>query len=314
MTRVVVLGQPFWGQRIADVLTSANLDAVFVGSRGYARLLAVPPAREPDVLIRAGFRMGANTPRGRLFDAWWRLLRVRLRRSAACYYWLGTDVFNLLEDARAGHLRAAAVRAARDDLHLAVAPWLVEELETVGLHATLAGFPESHRVPDTLAPLPEAFSVLTYVPDARFAFYGGPIVLAAARRLPGVRFEIVGGTGEGVAAPPANVRWRGWVADMASVYDAATVVVRVPRHDGLGSTVVEGLMHARHVVYTYDVPFTTRVDPESPDALAAALDSLEGRHRRGELVLNTAGRDYAIEAFDQATLTARLRALVQALA
>ena len=46
---------------------------------------------------------------------------------------------------------------------------------------------------------------------------------------------------------------------MPRYYADTTVVVRIPRHDGLGETVVEGLLNARHVLYTHELPFVRTV-------------------------------------------------------
>jgi hypothetical protein len=312
MTRVLVLGQPYWGQRVALALDAPaeGMRVSFVPQAAYPRLLA-RPSSDPILLMRVGYRIGATSTRGRLFDAYWSLLRRSLRNAVPSHYWLGSDVLDTSEEARAGTLRWAALRGARDDLHLADAPWLVAELEAVGIHAVNAHVPVPHRAPSSPSPLPAEFSVLTYLAASRFEFYGGVALLEAARRLPDVRFDVVGATeAPGLQSPP-NVRWHGWVADMPRYYANTTVVVRIPRHDGLGETVVEGLIHARHVVYTHELPFVRTVCPPTPDALVAELAALREDHVAGRLVANLAGRAYAMEAFDEARLTRELIALVR---
>jgi glycosyltransferase involved in cell wall biosynthesis len=149
------------------------------------------------------------------------------------------------------------------------------------------------------------------VPADRFEFYGGAAILEVARRLPGVRFDVVGSRGEGAPLGLVNVRWHGWVDDMAARYANATVVVRIPRHDGFGATVIEGLLNARHVIYTHEVPFVRAVSPPLPENLAAALAELEDSHTTGRLRPNLAGRSYALEEFDEAKLVAHLTAVVR---
>ena len=153
--------------------------------------------------------------------------------------------------------------------------------------------------------------MLTYLPDERFGFYGGPLLMDVARRLPDVPIDVVGGAGAGIASRPPNVRWHGWVKDMTPLYGASTVVVRIPRHDGLGATVIEGLLHARHVVYTYPVPHTTTVANDSLDDVVGVLEVLRDRHAAGNLQPNLPGRDYALDTFNEERLTTRLRSLVR---
>jgi hypothetical protein len=285
--------------------------ATFIPQGSYLRLLARPPRAERVVLLRAGYRVGATTPRGRLFDAYWSILRRSLPDAVQCHYWLGSDVMDTLVEARAGTLRSAALAATRDDLHLVDARWLASELEAVDLYAITAHVPRPYHSPEEPPPLPTEFRVLTYLPTRRFEFYGGVAILEVASRLPHVRFDVVASRGEHAQPAPANVHWHGWVADMTERYARTTVVVRIPRHDGLGATVVEGLLHARHVIYTHDVPFVRTIWPATADALVDALGDLEDAHRAGELAPNLAGRSYAIGEFDETREANHLAALVR---
>jgi hypothetical protein len=306
--RVLILGQPHWARHIAAMLNRHvdDIEASFVPQSAYLGLLRSGRRNGPVVIMRAGYRIGGTTARGRLFDGYWSLLRRAMPAAVPCHYWLGTDVMDTLAEDRAGTLRRKALAAAAGDLHLADAPWLATELATVGLNATVAHVPAAAHAPAVVAALPADFKVLTYIPTARFEFYGGPAILEAARRLPAVHFDIVGGVDRPERSTPANVRWHGWVGDMSDRYDAASVIVRVPRHDGLGNTVVEGLLHAREIVYTYDVPHVRRIWPVTANALTDALAELRDAHLAGRLEPNLAGRAYALEAFDEVRLVGEL--------
>ena len=314
MIRVLILGQPHWAIHIARLLNAhaGDIRASFVPQ---SRYLPLPVGERPRsgrvMIVRAGYRVGGTTARGRLFDAYWSLLRRALPAAVPCHYWLGTDVMDTLAEDEAGTLRRTALAATAGDLHLADAPWLATELASVGLDATVAHVPAATHAPAQVTALPADFKVLTYVPTARFEFYGGEAILEAARRLPDVHFDIVGGEDRPDRSTPANVRWHGWVGDMSDRYDAASVVVRVPRHDGLGNTVVEGLLHARHVVYSYDVPFARRVRPVTADGLVDVLTDVRDAHLAGRLEPNLAGREYALEAFDEGRLVGHLAAVVR---
>lgn len=314
MIRVVVVGQPFWGSRIATALNGRadDLTAVFVDQRSYPRLLARPPRAEHVVIMRAGYRIGATAPRGRMFDAYWSALRRAVPSAVACHYWLGTDVLDTVTEARAGTLRLAAVAAARGELHVADAPWLVTELAEVGIQAVEVHVPQPYHCPAIPPPLPSTFRVLTYLPGDRLEFYGGDVILDAARQLPDVAFDVVGRLGATQPEPVRNVAWHGWVSGMNSMYARAAVIVRIPRHDGLGAMVVEGLMNGRHVIYTHDLPFATRLDPVTAPGLVAELVRLRELHRGGSLELNLEGRAFASSAYDEQALAERLVAHIRA--
>jgi hypothetical protein len=302
MISVVVLGQPYWASRVALALNRPDegMRATFISSRNYPRLIASRQRADRVFLMRVGYRAGGTTPRGRLFDAYWSMLR-RLNRSAVtCHYWLGTDVLNTLEELQAGTLRKGVIESIRSDLHLADASWLTEELASAGIDAVTAHVPAAHRTPVSAPPLPAEFSALTYLANLRYDFYGGDTILDAAAMLPDVRFDIVGSTGAPDRRSPPNIRWHGWVSDMPRHYAESTAVIRIPRHDGLGETVVEGLLNARHVIYTHAVPFVRQIRPATPEALAAELTSLRDAHLAGKLQPNLEGREYALVEFDEA--------------
>ena len=136
----------------------------------------------------------------------------------------------------------------------------------------------------------------------RFEFYGGDAILDAARRMPDVRFDVVGRTGDPTGSAPANVHWHGWVSDLRPFYAAATVVVRIPRHDGLGATVIEALLNARYVVYTHEVPFVRTIATPTGDDLFTALDGFRAEAAAGRLGPNLEGRDYAAATFKEEAL------------
>lgn len=329
MISVYVFGQPYWGSRIAQALTrpAEEMRATFVSPRSYPRLLAARPGSgrrgggpgagpssgqaNRVFLMRVGYRAGGTTPRGRLFDAYWSLLRQTNRSAVVCHYWLGTDVLNTLEERRAGTLRKDTLESICDDLHLADAQWLAEELASVGINAVTAHVPAAHRTPAAVPPLPAEFSALTYLANLRYDFYGGDTILDSARQLPDVRFDVVGSTGAPHRESPPNVRWHGWVDDMPRYYAESTVVIRVPRHDGLGETVVEGLLNARHVIYTYDVPFVRKIAPVTPETLAAEIASFRDAHLAGRLEPNVEGREYALVEFDEAREAEHLASILR---
>lgn len=110
---------------------------------------------------------------------------------------------------------------------------------------------------------------------------------------------------------PDNVHFLGWRDDMVEVYKNSTVVLRLAEHDALGCTVVEGLAMARHVIYNYPVPFTTKVSFDDVDGLVAAISGLWDKHASGTLHPNLTGRCWAESTYDEGRLS---RTLCRALA
>jgi hypothetical protein len=76
--------------------------------------------------------------------------------------------------------------------------------------------------------------------------------------------------------------------------------------------VIEGLLNARHVIYTYEMPFVHRIEAPTADNLVEAIDAFRVAAAEGRLEPNFAGRDYAIATFDEARLVDRLISLLRA--
>jgi hypothetical protein len=152
--------------------------------------------------------------------------------------------------------------------------------------------------------------VLTYLPNERFEFYGGSLVLEAASRIPDVRFVVVGGDGNTMPSP-SNVAWDGWVSDLSEHYARTSVLVRVPEHDGIGAMVIEALIHARHVIYSYEFPHVRHLAPRTGSALVREIGTMLDAHRAGSLGPNLAGRAYAMEHASEPTLVRAIERTIE---
>lgn len=265
-----------------------------------------------DLVVRVGATFRWNSRLDRFLLS----LPRRRRPIPLVIYWTGTDVLLLTRSLAEGTAPPHALASLAAARHITGAEHLTHELAEAGITATTVPFPAMALTPPESAPeLPSRFRVLSYLPDGsgeRFAFYGGPQLLTAARALPQIEFAVMGPTaippGEaGADELPANVVLLGRVDDPAPEYAASTAIVRMVEHDAIGGTVCEGLMYGRHVIYTYEVPHTVRVPFGDSSGLIEALRSLYDRHVTGTLELNEAGFEYAATEFDPDLRFTRLR-------
>jgi len=312
--RVVLAGQGRWARALAEGLAryaglSAEVAAFDRGSDALS-LSRWGAVHSADTLLLVGFRPGATTVRGRIFDATL-ALALAGRDTRIIHYWIGTDVQRALADTAAGHgdrLR----RAISGREHFAGSEPLARDLGTLGIGARVVPFPwEGVPSPDRLPAMPERFTVLSYVPDARPEFYGGPELVAAARALPDARFVVMGGAGAWVEDAPANLEFAGWVADTAGLYADASCVVRLTEYDSIGGTAVEGLAWGRPVIYSHELAHATFVPFRDAPALIGALKALAQRHAAGTFEPDADASAWARREFDPAT---RFSALAGALA
>jgi hypothetical protein len=299
--RVCLVGQPYWCARLNGILNEYAGDALAlkaVSLRATTIASAFHQAAISDITLRVGFRPGSTTCRGTAVDFWWAALQRAARGQRRIFFWIGTDVQQTVAAIRAGEIRKNVYESVKREEHLADAPWLATELASVGIDARVipifAGRLRNVEPP----PLPDRFTVLTYLPDARHEFYGSSMILAAACALPEVEFLVVGGHGMWMTQSLPNLTFLGWREDLGQFYARSSAVVRMVEHDGMSGMVAEALSFGRHVIYSYPMPHCHTVQFGDVERLVKTLSSLEGRS------VNAEGWRYAIAEFNQAT-TAR---------
>ena len=189
---------------------------------------------------------------GRLEIKWIpKLIIAKLMRKKIICHWIGTDVMDSISKKR--FKRLAKLSNIFIDLQLAVSEKLVEEISSIGIKAVcIPLIPKNSSI--SSKPLPDKFTVLSYLPDAKHEFYGSAIIYKLAQEFPDINFLVVEGTGKG-QMKLENIKYLGWQKDMESIYSKSTILVRVPDHDGLPLMVLESLLHSRHVIFSYSMPY-----------------------------------------------------------
>jgi hypothetical protein len=221
-----------------------------------------------------------------------------VRRKPVVIHWVGTDVMIAREAYERGKL---SLRLADGAAHWCDAPWLVDELAEMGIAAEYVALPVPlpHREPSEL---PGRFRVLLYLPVDPFdrEVFDMETILRLPAELPEVEFLLLPSTAETLPdAMPANLEARGWVTDMEALYREVTVYVRLTSHDGMSFMALESLARGRYVIWTH--PLEGAVQAEGLEAVAGVIRELYEHHQRGELALNTAGRDATLAALDEET-------------
>jgi glycosyltransferase involved in cell wall biosynthesis len=228
---------------------------------------------------------------------------LRAMGKKVVFHWIGSDWYELGQN----RTRRALFRTGRGgvDLHIADAPWLVEELAAAGLAAHLVPT-ISEKMHGQVEAMPARFRVMAYVPDRRRDFYGWPTVKHVAGEFPEVEFVAVGGQAE--AGAPGNVRFTGLVdgEEMDRLYREASVLIRPTAHDGLSQMVLEALLRGRQVVWTRDFPHC--VQATSAEEFAAAVGRLVRDCPR-----NDEGARYVRENYSAAAAARALAAAYEAL-
>src|SRR5579872_983475 len=161
------------------------------------RFLAYPSTKIG--LLRALFRIGSAhalirfggpAPHALLMAA------ARVSKIPIFVIWAGSDVTLVLKEP------SKLTQAKRTEItHLAVAPWLADELKQAGIKAQY--IPMIGVNPTFGVEIPKhEFNVLAYLPEPRRDFYGRSHVYEVARAAPDVNFLIVGPGAPDTTAPP----------------------------------------------------------------------------------------------------------------
>lgn len=280
--RVFVWGDPYLARLVKELFKNDE------------DICVIPTEREADVFYRIYVRW--------FFRNWGEMKRTyvqALRGKPVVFHWVGTDVLFGIKKARKltklGADPKNLVKGLLFDflrgkfVHWTVAPWLGEELSAVGISSKVVPL-VSPLVDASIVPLPEDFTVLAYLPDARSGFYGADVVYELAKLNPDVRFIIVATEQSPKDLP--NVEARGWVdpPTMNEIYIQSSCLLRLVEHDGLPRMVLESLARGRYVIWSYAFPYVHQVR-----TLAQAQEALE--QVKGETEPNVEGARYVHTEF-----------------
>jgi hypothetical protein len=301
---ILILGLPYFGRLLEKDLADLGWRAQYLphpgrSVGGWAKL--APRVATADVLYLIGSRIERGSPQDRM---------LRLRHKPVVIHWVGTDVLIAREE-HAKH--RVSLRIAERPIHWCDAPWLVEELRTIGVKAEYVALPipvAGGRPP----PLPEAFRVLLYLPADPFdrGVFDMETILRLPAEFPEIEFILIPSPPETLPPGlPPNLDARGWIDGLDTVYREITVSVRLTNHDGMSFMAIEALSRGRYLIYTNAIPGA--IQASGFEQVAAALRLLIAKHEAGALPLNQDGRRWVLSRFNHkrtlAELDERLRGL-----
>ncbi|UCE45676.1 MAG: glycosyltransferase [Methanobacteriota archaeon] len=234
------------------------------------------------------------------------------KRPHMIIHWIGSDVSSMIGLSKRDMTKTWLASLATRNLNncrrglgnltnLAGAPWLVDELQSIGIKAEemmLTTIPRNCNQADVS--FEKEFDFISYAPYSRFDFYGGRFVHALAEKNPDRKFLVIMpgltemqnkpsiGALENVTLLPEVDR-----QEMAAYYEKSKCLLRPIEHDGLSLSVLEALSHGLSVVWTYPFPFTTRISVLDENAETRTLNTVEN------WTPNIEGRSYVLEHFSE---------------
>ncbi|MBX7201950.1 MAG: hypothetical protein K1X77_02675 [Bacteroidia bacterium] len=266
--RIAVVGLPFFAQRlVSDLCRDVNGFTFRAYDTYYSKSDKVKFALHlPFTDLVLSFN-GVSDYSGSME------LAMKMRKKI-CFQWQGTDVMLASERHHNGTLNRKYIDYGT---HIAVAPWLSEELKQINIHAPTLDFKWIDPI-DNLPPISE-LSAYTYLAEGRENFYGLQEVLQLATRHHEIVFKIVGSKGHGIHCPK-NVQFLGWLnaVQMKDLRIHSPVYLRLTEHDGFSNAVLEAQSVGNEVIWTYPGLHCHHVSKESVfEVFTQVLESLKAR-------------------------------------
>jgi hypothetical protein len=267
--RVLINGLPLFGQRLANDLTyiapnqQFHFFNTYYNRRDQLKFMMLSPFT--DIFISMN---GVTDESGSMN-------KVLKSKKPLVMQWMGTDISLALERAQNKTINRKYLEHAT---HFVDAPWMVKELESIGLNVVLAPF---KWVESRQRVLPYGrMQVLTYIPESRMNFYGWQQVRKLASDFPNVVF-LVFGTTFCTDDFPENISLQGWVSesDFRREMEKSAVFLRLTEHDGYSVSVMEALAAGCEVLATHPFEHCSLITPNSSlsEVFANKLKLVENR-------------------------------------
>lgn len=281
--RVLLHGLPYFCRMLPDILQDDNWDIRFHPTDRISSLIKLTGELKCTDLL---FVWGARISKGKVLRA---AKAFGTRR--IILFWCGSDVLAAQKEFARGMLDPWVA----NQIHWAGAPWLAEEIRTLGIPCEYVPITWVKAIRNP-PPLPERFSVLTYLPKPELGrLYGLDRILQVARSLPQIPFTLIGLLSGRISDAPQNLRILPRDPDMDTHFRNTSVYWRPVSHDGLAFMALEALSYGRHVMWSYPFPHCAQTRNAKEDR--AEIERLHALYEGGSLSLNRAGADLIAREF-----------------
>jgi len=174
-------------------------------------------------------------------------------------HWIGSDIHELLNNSIKTKFRVFFLKLITSLFkitHWSAALHIKEELKSLGIKSETVFLPTELIKLHNIEKFPTVNSFLSYIPEQREEFYGLSKILYIADKYPEIHFDIVANKGKKENLRK-NVTYHGWVNEekMDKLYKENKGVIRIPKHDALGGTVLEAVIRGRYAIWTYNAKY-----------------------------------------------------------
>ena len=207
-------------------------------------------------------------------------------------HWIGTDVLRHISKIKSKNLKSLIYyrlwnylikrKVEKGDMiNLCCAPWLIEELNNVGLNPKYVPITTINTSMHYDISIKRKFDFMSYIPQHSFDFYGGNLIFKLAEELKEFSFQILIpdiASFEEFSAYypiPKNVTLLSRIEplNMHKYYKKSKCFLRFTKHDGLSLSVIEALFNQLQVLWKYKLPTVTQIELKNIAALKEVMIS-----------------------------------------
>ena len=181
------------------------------------------------------------------------------------------------------------------------APWHVDELKNYLKTESLILFFNNYEREREPIPFPYQFTVLSYLPPGKPDFYGEKLIKGLIEKYPEIKFIILG-INKFSYFPNVETKQIDYDTDMMEIYKQTSLLIRLTKHDGFSSMVLEALSLGRNVIWTYKIPHCFQTEAEREKLL-----NLFNKARKGEY--NSSGAHWVRNNFNYSNFINKLESL-----
>lgn len=290
--KVLIIGDGFHEKLIQKQLTEYNMQAITMHYYGNKNIKGFIKFLKKLKDVDTVYRIWADE-----FNLW--MILAKLLGKKTVIHWIGTDVFNFINQKKS--FRKCKIIQRFIDRNLTVSELLQEELEYKGVKSEIVPILPEYVSGEIGLPASK-HAVLAYIPQGKEEFYDINLTLDVARNFKGINFYIIANDGSCIKDYDSNVFFLGRIneKEMDLIYNKVSVLIRIPKHDGLPKMVLEALLMGKEVIYKYEFPHCYHA--ENYQECVKCLEEII----RDKPRLNSAGHFYVKNHFDRRTTIMKL--------
>ena len=269
MKKIIVKGFPNWEKVIVDLLLEANFDVSIMKNKSdiplifknlnifnFIFIFFSKKWLQADYVYFVGVINLKFLKLAKLFN-----------KKVICH-WIGTDVTTIAKLPEKQKKNFIKLCKKTGNKHFAITPKIVQKLQEYGIESELLEITSNNVLPQKKVEFSKKHSILAYWSPLKREFYGGNVIDKLAIDFPELTFYILGSDGNG-ETQLSNLVYLNKVKDIEEVFDKITILIRITKHDGLPSMILETLARGKWVIFSDDFPHTIKAQTyfEAKEAL-----------------------------------------------